>query len=373
MDSGSISAEIALIIGGFLLSTIFSTSEAVFTNSSNIKSKQLNKYHRLLTISLFVSTISTIVVAIAVISIAIKALSGTSLIVAVSIVVVIIAARIFRAILSVISVNLSSKKTLTVDDLEFMLDVSEEQGVLEDQKQQMLSNIFDISDIQVKKIMVSRTDMAAIPSDITKEALLELIQENDYSRIPIYTDNLDNVIGIFYLKDLIKLMRKDWDITDLMGTLHDVLFVPETKKIDEMLKEFQRTRQQIAVVVDEYGGVAGLVTMEDVLEEIVGDIRDEYDGDELESDITQISGNEYCVEALANIDNFCEYFNIIRTEDMLGYDTVGGRGVSIAGEIPTVGDEYIWRGFRLQVASMQDNKLQKIIVISLPIENEPTE
>jgi CBS domain containing-hemolysin-like protein len=233
----------------------------------------------------------------------------------------------------------------------------------------MLSNIFDISDIQVKEVMIPRTDMAAIAQDITKEAFIEFIRENDYSRIPVYADDMDNIVGLLHMKDMIKLIDREWNMEDLMGMIHKAIFVPETKKIDDMLKEFQRTHTQMAVVVDEYGGVAGVITMENVLEEIVGDIHDEFD-DVSDYDILQVNKNEHIVDARANIDDICEYFNLVRTDCMSGYDTVGGLIYDIAGDIPSVGDEFIWRGFKIQITSMQDNKLQKINFIRLTEEEE---
>ncbi|MDR0453201.1 MAG: hemolysin family protein [Deferribacteraceae bacterium] len=251
------------------------------------------------------------------------------------------------------------KRILTEDELEYLIDVSEEQGVLEERKQQMLSNIFDISDIYVKSVMVPRTEMVAVPHDIDKDGFIKLIQETGYSRFPVYENSSDRIIGILSIKQMINMLGKRWDIKDIMATMHSAIFVPETKKIDDMLKEFQRARQHMAVVVDEYGGVAGIVTMEDVLEEIVGDIWDEYDDEPEEYDITKISDREYAINARTNIDSLCEYFNIERTEDMSEYDTVGGLIYDIAGAIPSVGDTFKWRGFNIKIQSMEDNKIQR--------------
>ncbi len=253
-----------------------------------------------------------------------------------------------------------AKRTLTEDELEYLIDVSEEQGVLEEQKQQMLANIFDISDIYVKSVMVPRTEMVAVPHDIDKDELVKLIQETEYSRLPVYEDTLDRIVGILYTKQMIKMMGRQWDVKELMSTMHSAIFVPETKKIDDMLKEFQRARQQMAVVVDEYGGVAGIVTMEDVLEEIVGDIWDEYDDEPEEEDIKKISDAEYSIDARTNIDDLCEYFDMERTEDMSEYDTVGGLIYDIAGAIPSVGNTFRWRGFTIKILSMEDNKIQRV-------------
>lgn len=267
----------------------------------------------------------------------------------------------------IVTITGKDEKTITEDDLAYILDVSEEQGVLEEQKQQMISSILDISDTQVREVMVPRIDMVAVSSDITKDKLLEIFSESEHSRVPVYDDTLDNITGILYMKDMIKLIGQDWDIEKYMTTSHSVHFVPETKRVDELLKEFQRERIQMAVVVDEYGGVAGLVTMEDILEEIVGDIWDEYD-DDVRQEIVQLSDIEYRIDARMNIDDFCEYFELDRTEDMSDFDTAGGLVYDVAGAIPSVGDRFRWRGYEIIPLKMSDNKLEEFEFIKLPAE-----
>lgn len=250
-------------------------------------------------------------------------------------------------------------RPLTEDELAFFINVSEGQGVLEEQKQQMLSNIFDISDIYVKSVMVPRTDMVAVPCDITKDELMKIIKDTEYSRIPVYDDTLDYIKGIIYVKEILQL-PVNWKIDDLLGRLKAPFFVPETKKIDDMLKEFQKQHLQMAVVVDEYGGVSGIVTMEDILEEIVGDIWDETDDITGEDDITEVSENHFMVDGRTNIEDFCEFFGIERTDDMLDYDTVAGLIYDIAGIIPSEGDKFTWGNFSIVINSMEDNKIKVV-------------
>ncbi|MDR2870866.1 MAG: hemolysin family protein [Deferribacteraceae bacterium] len=253
---------------------------------------------------------------------------------------------------------------LTEEDITHLLDMSEEQGVLEEGAQQMISSIFEISDTYVKEVMVPRIDMIAVPVDISKDELLILMADNEHSRLPVYEETLDKVIGILYAKDLIKIMRMDWKIADFMATMHEPLFVPETKHIDEMLKEFQRQRQQMAIVVDEYGGVAGIVTMEDILEEIVGDIWDEYDDDD-EQEIVAINENEFRVDARMNIDDLCNHFGMERTEDMSDFDTVGGLVYDVAGAIPSEGERFSWCGYEIVIRKMTDNRLEEVDFIKI--------
>ncbi len=249
---------------------------------------------------------------------------------------------------------------ITEDELEFLINVGEKEGVLEKDKGEMITNIFDISDIQVREVMVPRIDIVAVPENITKEELTALIGETEFSRIPVYRESLDDIIGILYVKDIIKMNGRDYRVQDLMNFLREPLFVPETKKIDVMLKEFQKNRLHMAVVMDEYGGTAGIVTMEDILEEIVGDIFDEYD--EEDTEIVKVSDGVYLVDARMGIDDFCEEFGLEKTEDMSEYETLGGFVLDIAGEMPNEGDSFEWNQYRFTVKEMKDRSLERIEV-----------
>lgn len=270
-------------------------------------------------------------------------------------------------------VKTGEARTVTEDDIAYLIDVSEEQGAITDEKQQMLSSIFDISDSYVKTVMVPRMDMVAVPSDITKEEFIAIFRQTGYSRIPVYDDTHDKILGIIYVKDILKF-DSDWSMKELISEINPALFVPETKKIIDLLKEFQLSRQQMAVVVDEYGGVAGIVTMEDLLEEIVGEIWDEYDEeDAAQKDILPIGEGRYLVDARTNIENFCEALEILDADDM-EFDTVGGLIYSIAGAIPKEGDEYRWKNFAVSIKKMDDNKILTVEFMSITeAEPEPEE
>jgi CBS domain containing-hemolysin-like protein len=250
-------------------------------------------------------------------------------------------------------------RSITEDDIAYLIDVSEEQGAIPDEKQQMLSSIFDISDSYVKTVMVPRMDMVAVPADITKEEFIRIFRQNGYSRIPVYDDSHDKIMGIIYVKDILKF-DSDWSMSDLISEINPALFVPETKKIIDLLKEFQLSRQQMAVVVDEYGGVAGIVTMEDLLEEIVGEIWDEYDEeDAAQRDILPLGGGCYLIDARTNIEDLCKALEVEVSEDA-EFDTVGGLIYSIAGAIPSEGDEYIWKNYTICIKKMEDNKILSV-------------
>ncbi len=258
------------------------------------------------------------------------------------------------------------KPLITEEELEFMISVSEEEGILEDQTKEMMHNIIDFKDITVKEIMVPRTEMVCIEINSSVDELLDLIEEHEYSRIPAYEGKLDNIVGIIYIKDLIKkLKEKSIENITLRELLREAMFVPETKNIYHLFKEFREKRVHVAIVIDEYGGVAGLVTMEDILEEIVGEIRDEYDEKE-EDDFIKIDENRYIVDAGMDLDDFCEILGIEKTEEMEGYETVAGLIYYLADKIPEEGEEFeLAKKYKLKVLKLNGKKIEKVEVVRI--------
>ncbi len=263
--------------------------------------------------------------------------------------------------------NLKKDSNFSEDELEFLITAGEKEGKLQHDKGEMINNIFDIADIDVKEIMVPRTDITAIKECATTEEIKSIIRTTEFSRIPVYRNSLDNIIGILYAKDLIRLKGTDYNTDDLLKLLRKPLFVPETKKIDLLLKEFQKNKLHIAVVVDEYGGTAGIITMEDILEEIVGDILDEYDIDNEE--IKQISENIFTVHGRMSIADFCDYFKIEDFSEDDDYDTIAGLVFDLAGEVPKPGDEFIWNNFKFTIKYMNKRRIE-ILELELIINNQ---
>ncbi|MGA1845691.1 hemolysin family protein [Deferribacter abyssi] len=247
---------------------------------------------------------------------------------------------------------------ITEDELEFLINVGGEEGVLESQKKEMLHNIFEISETLVKEIMVPRTDMVAVKVDLPIDDVLKVVIETEYSRIPVYEGRMDNIIGILYTKDLLKELKDGFVNFDMKKILRKPYFVPETKKIDDLLKEFQLNHIHLAIVIDEYGGVAGLVTLEDIIEEIVGEIRDEFDKEE--DRIIQVDNNIFLIDPLLDIDDFCEFFELERDDSMDDYETVGGLIYFLAGKIPEIGEEYRYKNFIFKVLEKDGKKLEKL-------------
>ncbi|HCW93518.1 MAG TPA: HlyC/CorC family transporter, partial [Flexistipes sinusarabici] len=225
-----------------------------------------------------------------------------------------------------------------------------------------LHNIFEISDTIAREVMVPRTDMTILKVDQPINDIINVVSQTEYSRIPVYENRMDNIIGILYVKDLLKYIKEDFASIDIRKIMRKVYFVPETKKIDDLLREFQLNRIHLAVVVDEYGGVSGIVTLEDILEEIVGEIRDEYDKED-DDIVEKSSESEYIVRARMDVDDFCDFFGLEKSEDMDEYETLGGLIYDLAGKIPDVGDEFNLDGYTLTVIEKESRKLKKIKVV----------
>ncbi len=248
------------------------------------------------------------------------------------------------------------------------LEAGEEQGLIERDERRLLQSIVDFGDALVREVMTPRPDIVAIREDATLAELRALFREQEYSRIPVYRENLDNIVGIVFVKDLIQLPdqlgaaalpEREQHVRlqpDLAFLVRPATFVPETKRVPEMLKEFQRKQAQIAIVVDEYGGTAGLVTLEDLLEEIVGEIRDEYDV-ETEPVIDEGNGS-YVFSAKVNIDEIRERLGVeIEPE---GFETVGGYVLTRVGRVPAVGETFELDGMNVEVLEAERRRIHKV-------------
>jgi putative hemolysin len=236
----------------------------------------------------------------------------------------------------------------------------EEQGLIERDERRLLQSIVDFGDTLVREVMTPRPDMVAIRADATYDELRAVFREQEYSRIPVYKENLDNIVGFVFIKDLLRLDPPESGLArlqpDLGRFIRSATFVPETKRVAEMLKEFQRKQVQIAIVVDEYGGTAGLVTIEDLLEEIVGEIRDEYDV-ETEPVVEEGQGS-FVFSAKVNID---EVRNRLGVEiEPEGFETVGGYVLTRVGRVPAVGETFEIDGLQVEVLEAERRRIHKV-------------
>ena len=244
---------------------------------------------------------------------------------------------------------------ITEDELKTMVNVSHEEGVLEGEEKQMIYNVFEFGDTQVRDIMTPRTDMASIEVGATYEKIIETFKTEHFSRLPIYQDTTDNIVGILYIKDLI-FKASENTVFDIQDYIREPYFTFEYKKTTELFQELRAHRIPMAIVLDEYGGTAGIVTVEDLIEEIVGDIRDEYD--DHENDIEVIKEDEYIVEGSTRIDELNEMIGVnIESED---FDTIGGFIVGEFGYIPEVNEIIEYDGIKFVIEEVDRNRIEKL-------------
>ena len=255
--------------------------------------------------------------------------------------------------------------TITEAELKTMVNVSHEEGVLEVDERRMINNVFDFGENLAKDIMVPRIDMTFINVDATYDELLETFREEKYTRFPVYEESTDNVIGIINVKDLLLLEGKEnFSIRDF---LRQPLYTYEFKKAAELMVEMRKTLNNIVIVLDEYGATAGLITLEDMLEEIVGEIRDEYDEDEEES-VVEIEPGQYRVNASLKLDDLNEYLNLkLESED---YDSLGGLVIGLLDHLPEEGEEVTHKGLRMVVEHMDKNRIETILLYLLEEDEE---
>lgn len=246
---------------------------------------------------------------------------------------------------------------LTPEEIKAIVAIGEEEGVLEEEERKMIHSILEFGDTIVKEIMVPRTDMVTLPEDATLKEALEVARNEGYSRIPVYSGSIDNIVGILYVKDIIAFLEKGKMDLKVKEIMREPFFVPETKRVDELLREFQKNKTHMAIVLDEYGGTAGLVTLEDVLEEIVGEIFDEYDFKE-EARLEQTGENEWIADGKLDVDAIEEYFGIEITEEET--ETLGGFVSSLLGHVPEVGEKCTFDGLEFEVLSVANRRVDKI-------------
>lgn len=243
--------------------------------------------------------------------------------------------------------------TITESELRTIVDVSHEEGVIESEERRMINNVVDFGDTQAKDVMVPRIDMVFVEENTTYDELMEVYRENMFTRIPVYRDTTDNVIGIINMKDLL-FYEKNTDFR-LKNYLREAYFTYEFKKTSELFMEMRQNSVSLAIVLDEYGATAGLITLEDLLEELVGEIRDEYDADELKS-FQKLSDREYRVEGSMKLDDINDALELsLSSED---YDSVGGLIIGALDHVPVAGEGVTVDNIRFVVEKMDKNRIE---------------
>lgn len=263
----------------------------------------------------------------------------------------------------------SDEETVTEEEIRMMVDVGQEKGVIEDTQKEMIDNIFEFDDIDVSDIMTHRTDMYAVEANDSLQHVIDISVERGYSRIPVYDDDPDNIIGIAYIKDLIPYIGKSLPENGLRSIMRKAYYVPESKKCGKLFKEMGESHVQMAIVVDEYGGTAGLVTLEDLLESIVGNIQDEYDNESEE--ISRIDDATFTIDGTTDIEEVGDLINVTFPDG--DYDTLGGYIISRLGFLPADGEmnSLEFENFRFTVLSVEDRRIGKVKVEILPSASQP--
>ena len=260
-------------------------------------------------------------------------------------------------------VKKESEETVTEEEIRMMVDVGQENGTINDDEKEMINNVFELNDKEVSEIMIHRTEMFALEDTMSvSEVSKKLIEgEYRYSRIPVYNEDIDNIEGILYIKELLRANSN----VKIKKLLKDTLFIPESKRINEVFKEMQKNKIHMAIVVDEYGGTAGVVTMEDILEEIVGDIYDEYDP--VEEKYEKIDENTYIVDGQMSILDFEKLIGVknIETE----YDTVSGYLMELMDRVPTEEENHVIETDKLvfKIEEFDDRRISKVKVCKINV------
>ena len=252
------------------------------------------------------------------------------------------------------------------EEIKTLVDAGEEGGFIEEEEKEMIYSIFEFGDTLAREVMVPRIDMVAIEAKTSIMDALDVVIQAGHSRIPVFDETIDNIVGILYAKDLLQYWRTDTATLKLRDILRDVYYIPETKKVDELLQELQQRKVHIAVVVDEYGGTAGLVTIEDILEEIVGEIQDEYDIEEAFMEV--ISEDEIIFNARMDLDDVNHIMGLELPTDIS--DTLGGLVYTNLGRVPVVGDKIRIKNVEITVLSVMRRQIKKVKVVRLPVEGE---
>ena len=267
------------------------------------------------------------------------------------------------AIARLFGAEVTSEARITADELRLIVERGGEQGILEAEEEQMINAVIELGGRRVHEVMVPRIAIVALPASATYDEAIDLIIEEGHSRVPIYESSVDEVVGILYAKDLLPFLKSDAVARSSLRTmLRTPVFVPESMSIDDLLHEFQRRKVHIAIVLDEYGGTAGMVTIEDLLEEIVGEIQDEYD--EEEPLVEHLDADRVRVDGRASIDDLLDLWDMKLTlEDEDEYDTVGGFVYHRIGGVPSPGDEIRFSGLRLTVETTDGRRVGKVLVV----------
>ncbi len=263
-----------------------------------------------------------------------------------------------------------SKTALLTSEIADLADIGKEHGSLEEDEHELIHGLVDFKSLVTREVMTPRVDIVSIPLESSFDEVVKVITDSGHSRIPIFDDGLDSIVGILYAKDILAFLgnkeaEKNFSLKNIS---RESMFIPETKLISELLKEFQEKNMHVGIVVDEYGGTAGLVSLEDILEEIVGEIQDEHDNEEKE--IIKINENKYILLGKVDIDELNELLNSNFQNEDDDYDTIGGFIFHQAGSIPEKGYNFNFNGYNFNVIEIDNNRISKVMVTKISLDKE---
>jgi len=273
----------------------------------------------------------------------------------------------FPTVLSGLLASRVKKHLLSKEELKTLIEVSEEKGALEEDEREMIHSIFEFSKTTAKEIMVPRIDMVCAEKSIALSDLVDIIKTEGHTRIPLYEEKVDNILGIIHAKELLPFLNNDLQKIDLVSLAKPALFVPESKPIDELLKDFQVEKQHMVVVVDEYGGTAGLITLEDVIEEIVGEIQDEYDTEK--PLYKKIDDSHFLVDAKIDLDELNDEIGLNLPVDQ-SYESLGGFILNLIGSVPHRKQEIEYGIYKFVIEKIERNRIREVLIIKTKSEEE---
>ena len=268
-------------------------------------------------------------------------------------------------------IDLSEEEDDLSDEVISMVEQHEDGAEVDEAQKEMIEAVFDLSDTEAEEVMTPRTDVKGIEVSSTLDQIKDTILQYGHSRIPVYEETIDNIVGILYAKDMIKFVGDGEDF-DLRSVLREAMMVPESKNVGELLAEFKAKKIHIALVLDEYGGTAGLVTIEDILEELVGEIHDEYEVTDDTPQVERVDDQTLRVDARVEIDDLNDELNIELPEDE-DYDTVGGFVFATLGHIPKAGETFEYEGLCFKVTEAERTRVVRVEVKTQPSENATAE
>jgi len=258
--------------------------------------------------------------------------------------------------------GLKPEENFTSDEeIKELVELGQDQGVIGEDEKEMIHSIIEFGDTQAKEIMIPRPDVVMFHTEMSRDEVLTLIRESGYSKYPLYRDQIDQIRGIVFIKDILPYLHSGSKRINLERLARQAMFVPEHQHVDELLRDMQSQKQKLAIVVDEYGGFSGMIAVEDIIEEVLGDIKDEIDDSEEDTEIVKLESDEFLIEASTHLDDVAEALQI-QFEDGRDYDSIGGFIYSSLGTIPEPGEKIEFSNYSFEVLSVEKNRIEKVKV-----------